>query len=387
MQKIIVRNLAVAALVAGVAASANASVKYADGDKYVKFGGRIQLQYHQIDPDGGEKTDELFFRRFRPYIEGSVHKDWTGKFQWDMGGAEGDNELAVKDAYMQYKGFPGIAITVGNKNFPFSRELLTSSKTQQLVERTFVGDHNYGTPDRQAGVYVDGGFMDDTVTYGLGLAQGAIDPDANKLDFDSLVNNHDDWNQGWMFGGRIDYHPFGHLKMSQGDFKRELKATIGVAAFSWANDDDNNTYTDPDTGLGTSTSKFDVDKVTGFEVSGAIRGFGASVDAQYNIFNAETVDGALTGGIYENGETSLTNFAIEGGYMVLPSTIEIVAGYSAQDADNYDKTWTRTEVGVNLFAVGSHDIKLQTTYRMGKNLNGVDGADADELFVQCQYVF
>jgi hypothetical protein len=34
-----------------------------------------------------------------------------------------------------------------------------------------------------------------------------------------------------------------------------------------------------------------------------------------------------------------------------------------------------------------HDIKLQTTYRMGENKDGVKDNDLDELFVQAQYVF
>ena len=42
------------------------------------MGGRIQMQYHQEDPENGSSTDELFLRRFRPYIEGSIHKDWKG---------------------------------------------------------------------------------------------------------------------------------------------------------------------------------------------------------------------------------------------------------------------------------------------------------------------
>jgi len=377
-------------LVAPGSGEASGITIYKDGDKYVKVGGRIQLQYHLEDQDTGssddEKTDEVFFRRLRPYIEGSIHKDWKGKFQFDYGKAEGDNEMAVKDAYMQYKGFEGVKITVGNANFPFSRELLTSSKTQQLVERTFAGDHNYGTPDRNAGIHLTGGFMDEKVTWGASIASASIDPDAKKLDFDTPVNRNDDFNEGWMYGGRIDFHPMGYLKMSQGDFKRdEIKATFGIAAYGWGNDDDNNSYTD-DNDMTLSSSKADVDSVTGFEVSGAFRGYGISVDAEYNIFNVETIDETFTGGIYEDGETELVNYAIEGGYMVIPSKLELVAGYQVQDADNYDEEWTRTSVGVNYF-FKKHDIKLQTTYRIGENKDGVEDNDLDELFVQMQYVF
>lgn len=388
MKRSIVSRLLPAALLmtmafAGSAAAAGITV-YKDGDKYVKMGGRIQLQYHQGNPEDGTTTDTLFFRRLRPYIEGSLHKDWKGKFQFDFGKSSGDNEISVKDAYLQYKGIDGMEITLGNANFAFSRELLTSSKKQQLVERTFVGDHNYGTPDRQLGIHVTGGVANKIVTYGVSVAQGAIDPDDDKLDFDTLANKNDDFNEGWMVGGRVDFHPLGHLKMSQGDFKGETKATIGLAAFTWANDDDNNTRTTD--GVADDAGKPDVDSVTGFEVSAALRGMGASIDAQYNRFDAETIDSGVTSGIYKDGETELENWAVEGGYMVIPKTLELVAGYEVQDADGYDDEWTRTSVGANYF-FKKHDIKLQATYRMGESLKGKADNDEDELFLQAQYVF
>ena len=254
-------------------------ITYKDGDDYLKVGGRIQLQYHQVQPDGGDTTDEIFFRRLRPYIEGSTHKDWKAKIQWDMGKAEGENEIAIKDAYFQYKGMTNAKLTIGNANFPFSREFLTSSKYQQLVERTFVGDHNYGTPDRNVGIHMTGNTESKKITWGASGTIASIDPDAKKLDFDTPVNRNDDFNDGFMIGGRVDFHPFGKLKFSQGDFSGKTKATIGVAAYSWSNDNDNNTYTPG------ATSKADVDSVTGLELSGAFRAAGFSIDAQYNSFD------------------------------------------------------------------------------------------------------
>ncbi len=382
--------LIAAAVIAGMSAAAAAAhaggVKYQDGDKWFEIGGRIQLQYHQVDPDDGDSVDDLFFRRLRPYIEGSVHPDWYGKFQFDYGKAEGENEMAIKDAYLAYTGLDNVKIRVGNASFPFSREYLTSSKRQQLVERTFVGDHNYGTPDRNAGIHLTGGIMDKQITWGISGAVAHIDPDADKLDFDTPVNRNSDFNEGYIIGGRVDYHPFGYLKMAQGDFARELKATIGLAAFTWSNDDDNNTYTDAND-ISTSASKPDVDQVTGFEISGAIRYMGVSVDAEYNLFNAETIDSGFTGGIYENGETDLENWALEGGYMLPNNMFEIVAGYQVQDADNYEEEWTRTSFGANYFVTRNHDIKLQATYRIGENIDGLEDNDADEIFVQAQYVF
>jgi len=141
--------------------------------------------------------------------------------------------------FRTYDGFDMVSITVGNAATPFSREFLTSSKRQQLVERTFVGDHNYGTPDRAAGVHLSGNVLDKKLGWAVSGVQSCIDPDNSKLDFDTPVNRNDDFNEGWMAVGRVDFHPFGYLKMAQGDFDREnLKATISLAAFTWSNDDD-----------------------------------------------------------------------------------------------------------------------------------------------------
>jgi hypothetical protein len=130
-----------------------------------------------------------------------------------------------------------------------------------------------------------------------------------------------------------------------------------------------------------------VDEATGFEISGAYRGHGISIDAEYNIFKTELVDDSFTGGIYEDGETDLENWAIEGGYMFSGNMFEIGAGYQSQDADNYDEEWTRTSFFVNWFITKNHDIKTQFTYRIGENKDGVNNNDVDEVFLQAQYVF
>ncbi len=372
-------------------AEASGITVYHEGDKYVKIGGRIQLQYHYentqtstSDPAG---TDSIFFRRLRPFIEGTVVKNWKAKFQWDMGEASDGNEIAIKDAFIGYSGPHDIKIEFGNAYFRFSQEDLTSSKKQQLVERTFAGDHNYGSPERNAGLHLTGALLDKKVTYGASLAIASIDPDSNKLDFDTPINKNSDFNQGYMAGVRASFHPFGHLSMSQGDLgKGPLKAVVNVAGYAWQNDDDNNTYTNA-SGFDTSGgSKLDVDSVVGLELSGAVRYMGISVDAEYNRYRAETVDNRATGGIYRDGATTLENYVFEGGYMVLANRLEVVAAFQSQDADNYAKKWRRSSVGLNYFVKGHH-LKGQVTYRIGENLHGIDGNDANEVFVQTQIVF
>ena len=345
---------------------------------WVKVGGRMQLQYHREEPEGGTSTDELRFRRFRPYISGSVHEDWEGKFQWDFG----KGEVGLKDAYWAYLGMEDITLYFGNVCFPFSREFLTSSKKSQTVERTFVGDHNYGTPDRQAGVHLVGKHVDGLVTWGASAGAGAVDTDNKKLDLDTSfsLQKGDDWNEGLIVGGRVDFHPFGFQKFEQADFKGDLRATLGTAVYNWQNDDDT---LEPNR---SDNEKNDVDSITGFELSAALRVAGFSVDAQYNWFDSELKDAGISHGLYENSETTLKQWSVEGGYMLVPNKIEAVVAYQHQDADGYADAWTRIEAGANWY-VKKHDIKYQLTYRIGENKDGKEGNDLDELFVQAQYVF
>lgn len=379
------RKIQAATLVASLlAVPASAGiVVYEDGDKFVEIGFRVQFQYHRTDTDGGPSEDEFFFRRLRPYIEGTVTENWEGKLQFDLGKAEDTNEVAVKDAYMMYKGFENLELYIGNTNTPFSREMLTSSKKQHLVERTFTGDHNYGSPDRQLGFRLDGHNESNKIEYSVALGSESVDPDAARLDFDSPVNRNSDFNDGIVIAGRVDFHPLGYLEKNQHAFSRERKFTIGLAVFSWTNDDDNNTYTDG--GVSTSSSKADVDSADGFEVSAAFRAAGWSIDAQINTLSADLVDDGFTGGLFRNGTTDLDVTSLEGGYMFPNNRFELVGGFESLDADNYQDSWDRTSFGFNTFW-NKEKVKLGVTFRQNSNVDGVRNADADELFVQWQFV-
>ena len=75
----------------------------------------MQLQYLYVDPDDGISRDRIFFRRLHPYIQGSVTRNWDGKIQVDFGDAE---EVAIKDAYMRYKGWKNLELYIGNTKSP-----------------------------------------------------------------------------------------------------------------------------------------------------------------------------------------------------------------------------------------------------------------------------
>jgi hypothetical protein len=382
----IVALAAAVLFLAGIAPATAGVVIYEEGHKKIEIGGRIQVQYARFDPDEGESKDDLFFRRLRPYIAGTVTEDWYAKIQFDFGKSLDNDEVAVKDAYLRYTGFEHLQITVGNQKPPFSREFLTSSKKLQQVERPFTGDHNFGNPDRFLGVKLDGNAFDKKLAYSVAVGAEDHDPAVGRIDFDTPVNDQSDWNQGWLAAGRIDFHPLGAMKYDQGDFHSEkTKFTVSVAAFVWENDDDRNTYTDEDD-MTTSTSKVDLDEATGFELSGGVRTHGFSADVQFNRISGDAVDRDFTGGLYEDGTTDLDQISVVAGYMVVRDHLEITAGWQSQDADGYEEAWDCTSIGLNYFW-NKYNVKAQLTYQLGENVNGVDGDDADTIFAQMQFVF
>ena len=369
-------RLAIAAMLLPLPAYSG-GYKFSDGDKFLEVGARIQLQYKVDDPATGPKTDDIFFRRLRVRVAGSMHKDWKGQVEWDMGKAAGDNEISVKESWMLYSGWNNMALRIGNSSFPFSREFMTPYTKQQLVERTFVGDLNYGTPDKNVGLHLRGHNSDKILTYRASASIGSVQADDAKLRFNTPVNDLSDYADGYMIGGRVDYHPLGFVKFQQGDFSGKTRFTLGAAAYAWNNDGD--------VAISAPVASQEVDSITALEISAAFRSHGFSIDAQYNNFDAELVDANHTGGLYRNGKTTMNNAAIEGGYM-FNNRIELVAGYQTQDADNYATSWNRSSLGANWFIEGN-DIKVQLSYRMGENLDGTSGDDKDEIFLQTQFDF
>jgi len=383
-------------VVAGMAAIAIATsvsagvVVYEKDEKKIEIGARLQLQYRSLDPASGSSTDKLFFRRLRPYIQGTVTEDWLGKIQFDFGQSEDQDELNLKDAYIQYLGWENHKITIGNSKTPFSREYLASSKRQQLIERNFAGDHNFGSPDRQLGVRLDGQALDKKLTYAAAFGSEEHDPAINRMDFDTPVNTQSDWNQGRVVAARVDYHPRGFMKFDQSDFRTEgWKFNVSAAAFAWSNDDDNNTFTDSITGMvnaaGITAGKVDLDSADGVELSAGVRGEGFSADVQYQMVSGDTVDPTWTGGLYLNGTTDLDVMAVKAGYM-FHEKVEIVAGWDSLDADNFTDSTNRTSIGLNWY-LNKHKAKLQTAFRSWENVLGVSGDDLDELIAQFQFVF
>lgn len=382
----VVLTIVCGALALAPASDAGVVVYEKDGKK-IELGGRIQLEYLRTDPDGGDSEDRVFLRRLRPYVAGTVTENWYGKIEFDFGEAEDAEEVALKDAYVQYLGWKDVKLTFGNSKTPFSREFLTSSIRQQTVERTFVGDHNFGAPDRQLGVKLEGRAGGrKRIAYALAAGAEHHDPDVQRLDFDTPANDRADWNEGVVLAGRVDFHPRGEVEFSQGDFDRgDPRFAFGLGAFTWSNDGDNDTYTSGN-GESLSATRADLDRAEGAEISFALRGRGVSIDTQYNRVSGDTVVEGFTGGLYRDGSTRLDVVSAKGGFMLPEKPIEIVAAWESLDATSYQAAWVRTSLGVNYFW-NRHNVKAQLFFRTDENAFGSRGADVEATFFLFQFVF
>jgi phosphate-selective porin OprO and OprP len=382
-------GLACGILLSGAARAG--TVLYEEGDTLVEVGGRIQVQYLRADPDtvGAETADDLFLRRIRPEIEATLSEDFLGVLSIDFA----DDEVDIKDAFIEYSGLPFASVIVGNHYAPFSREQLTSSKRQRFVERTFIGDHDFGVPDRQMGISLQGGEM---LQYAVGYYKAGIDPGTETLDFDTRLTP-DTQYFGDMFAGRLDFYPLGEFDMDESDFERSPapRFAVGLNAYTWQNDGDN-VSEEEDLDPGT-----DYDEVQGYGVDGALRWAGFSLDGGYFIYTSETVDPTVTDGLIEGGEGDFDTYAVEAGYTIPVGAdfVEPVLGYTVLDADALEDTDQRYLAGLNYF-FHEHDDKLQFTYEIGsavfatENAFGnvdenetIAGDDQDRLFLQYQHLF
>ena len=165
------------------------------GFKAFKLRGRVQTDLGIVgDPDsiGTGTTPGDFapdrglgttteFRRARLGVEGEI-TDWKYKFEADFA----NNEVDVTDAYLEYRGFPGADITIGNQKTPVSMNEQTSSRFITFMERAaftdaFAFSRELGISVNlhgknwhwKSGVYSNGGFNGSDEKSGYILASRA----------------------------------------------------------------------------------------------------------------------------------------------------------------------------------------------------------------------
>jgi hypothetical protein len=357
---------------------------YEDSDRWLDFGILIQTEYIHNAPSNGPSTEQLFLRRLRPTIMGGMN-DWQGILQMDFGAGENGTSYAttVRWVNFQYTGFHQAHATFGSFKSWFSREFITLGPHLQTVERSPVGDADYGNPGYMIGFAWDQMLENRKVAYYASVGLEDHEQSVTKMQMRSPANAASGSNQGVLVTGRVDYYPFGQMPYdprplhtpaqvayNRGNFHTDdWRTIVSTALFGWWNDNNSNPFTA--NGVSTSTTQADLDRSYGAEVSGGVRGFGVSADAEYQYVSGNLVDPNFSGGLYVNGRSNLNKFSVTGGYM-LPHDVELVSGWSVVDATGFERGLTETKVGANWFVM-TYAIRFSATYSFVNNNNGIPG--------------
>ncbi len=209
------------------AASNSDAVKVSVGEKGLKvesadkqfkfqFGGRLQVE---ANGDVGDNelskgsTEGVEVRRARLYMRGVVWGDYKYIVEADFA----DNEIAIKDAFLTYKGFEWVEITVGHQKQSISMELQESSNDIMFTERSTVNVLTAPVFDRAIGLHFKS--SDKNWSAQLGFYGDSMKPEKN---------GHID--EGWSVTSRLTYAPINTKRQAL-----HLGAFGGYKGFSSAN--------------------------------------------------------------------------------------------------------------------------------------------------------
>jgi hypothetical protein len=346
----------------------------------VKLSGYVQPQY-EVRTTNDRTTDRTLFRRLVFSADVEPIKHWRGQFQVDAAPlvTSGDRPV-IKNAYLQYTGWAdrGLTFTVGNQKMPLSRGLLRSSSRRGQIERLFTEDRAYGSPGRALSVKLEGSHRHKRVYWMGTVGESRQSTDPNEIRIDGSAELGNNGNQGVIAGGRVEVHPLGETPRDEGDLGHgPLRFSIAAGTYGWWNDHDV---------LPHAGTIVDASRVTGTEVSGALRGGGWSLDVEYDRITAATEISGLSTGLYRDGRARLHKTSIEGGYTLLPHRLEALLAVDALDSLTFDTTWRRVSGGINWY-IKDHDVKVSIIQRESFDERGVRGTRSHATFLQTQLVF
>jgi phosphate-selective porin OprO/OprP len=178
----------------------------------VTVSSRVQVLSVGRHRDGQRTVRSLNIPRARTEIAGWLYSErlsYEAQFDWAEGPELQDLYLALdllRDGTLEIK--------AGQFKVPFSRQRLTSSGSQQFVDRAIVVDEF--AEGRDIGVQVRGLAADARVEYRAGVFNGA---GQNAL---ADVG-------GLQYNGRVVFQPFGELEYAEGDVGSSESPRLAVA--------------------------------------------------------------------------------------------------------------------------------------------------------------
>jgi phosphate-selective porin OprO and OprP len=372
--------LVILAVLTSAARPAIAQTPPATDDPKVALSGYIQPQL-EIRAAGGATRDQALLRRAVVTLDITLTNNWQAEFQTDFGPLTDDSDrITVKNALIKYAGWEdthGIVLTIGNQKIPFSRSTLGSSSRRGLVERPFTGDRGYGSPGRAISLRADGWHRNKTFFWSASVADTRHSGDPDELRIDGAAELGDDGMEGHLLGGRVEFHPLGEVPREHGDFMHgPLRVTVGAGAYAWRSDGDSEV----------TAHIVDVSRVSGLEISGALRGAGLSVDAEFEHVSADARRPLPADGLYALGNTDVRKASIEVGYMLVSERFELLTAADTLDTRTFDRPWRRVAVGANWY-VKRHALKFSFMHRESLKDEGAAEGRSRATYLQAHVGF
>ncbi len=346
------------------------------------IGGRLQTQYQYVNSD--PSANRLILRRARLSFQ-SVLSDWASiKVQVEAG----KQKFTLKDAYLSFSP-KGFSLFIGQKHVPFSREALNSSKYLQMIERSLSSEF---APFRQMGVGIHGFVVAKKLEYYVGIYNGAV----NSSSVSNLANNRlgkvkiyhidagaSEDNNKFLYAGRVDFHPFGYMKMSQSYLEKLEHPLLSFGVNFFSSDDS------PSGGYYPGASQLKKIAACGGDAALKYKGFAGTLEFIHrNLSWWNSMD--------QVSDAAQDTFTLQGGYMIIPKKVEVTARFESLnfDKDNRllgpvgqlkDKWLT---FGFNYFFEG-HQAKIQLNYTIKDEEmpSGISKPENNTLLIQCAYYF
>jgi phosphate-selective porin OprO/OprP len=305
----------------------------------------------------GDGRDSFRVRRAKMKLEGWF---WRPEFTYEFQMNFADIASSLEDAQLTWdvskkKTFQ---IKIGQYKPPFGRQELTSSGSQQFVDRSIVsGEFNR---QREVGVSLQGLLMQQKLDYRVGMFNGN---QRNKA-----LND----NTKFQYNARLVYQPWGDHKYSESDFDTLPggKPLLAVGLQAEIND------------LRATTTAVDQKRTLwGPELAFKHRGFSFFGDAYFRELEPEpqTAGAAAT-------KFNSDGWQVQAGYFLYKRRWEIAARYATWDPSDLVADNDRTEIGASLnFFENKHALKVQADVRQIENK--ATKAKDQELRIQTQFIF
>ena len=298
-----------------------------DGGFLLNIGGQIQLRYIANSRDGSADDGEAGFVIERAKVQLSGHvADPRISYKIQLAINDDTNNVSAEKAVISYALSDGVTLWAGDDKAPFLREETVDSSHQTAVERSLVSETYTAGLIQGIGLAID---ISDDVKAQVALSDGAQSAEGAE-DFD-----HD--NSDIAVTARLDLKSGGSWAQAD-DFAAwsgEDTIVLVGAAIHWEEAETGNAGTN--------------DSMTSWTIDAALETGGLSLFL------------AISGVENDNevaADTDSYGYVIQGGYMVIPDTLEPFVRWEHLDLD--DDTGGEVDIltfGANLYN-DKHNSKL-----------------------------